>query len=442
MVRRVSLVALVALASTAAAQTSPPPVSPVIACQQQGQAEQTRLLKLARDSGKAPDVTAIVNANKAITRECASKIDAASGSAKDRVDLANLYLGTNDTTKAESIINGMLKAKGTEADRAEALRGGVRLAIAKWDPFAGINQQAEAYLRELDALSDAVLPAKVAAHTQLLGRYDYADNDDGLNAQAKILLVLARRAIETNAMPMASAHPAQGEYPAQPAYNTAYLPMVNAYRSLARAAGDYLHADSALLILDEAERVIGPGWAQGAASVADSRAMYELVGKSATPIDGKWWINAADGSVIKPGSGKVSVVQFTAHWCVPCKKSYPPMNRLMEQYKGKPVESIMATSLYGYIGTQRNLTPEQEVAADREYYSVEHKLSSVVAINPSVDFRSPEFKSSNDGRYAVGGIPEIVIIDKKGVIRATVVGWDRGNEARFAALIDKLLAEK
>src|SRR4051794_27893702 len=111
MVRRVSLVALVALASTAAAQTSPPPVSPVIACQQQGQAEQTRLLKLARDSGKAPDVTATVNANKAITRECAAKIDAASGSAKDRVDLANLYLGTNDTTKAESIINGMLKAK-------------------------------------------------------------------------------------------------------------------------------------------------------------------------------------------------------------------------------------------------------------------------------------------------------------------------------------------
>ena len=27
-------------------------------------------------------------------------------------------------------------------------------------------------------------------------------------------------------------------------------------------------------------------------------------------------------------------------------------------------------------------------------------------------------------------------------IRATVVGWDKGNEARFAAFIDKLLAEK
>jgi hypothetical protein len=35
-----------------------------------------------------------------------------------------------------------------------------------------------------------------------------------------------------------------------------------------------------------------------------------------------------------------------------------------------------------------------------------------------------------------------VIVDRKGVIRATVVGWDKGNEARFATFIDKLLAEK
>jgi hypothetical protein len=35
-----------------------------------------------------------------------------------------------------------------------------------------------------------------------------------------------------------------------------------------------------------------------------------------------------------------------------------------------------------------------------------------------------------------------MIIDRKGVIRSTVVGWDKGNEARFAAFIDKLLAER
>ena len=442
MVRRIAVFAVV-IAATASAQapTQPPPTAATL-CLQAGQTEQGRLLKLDRDAGKTPDVTAIVAAAKNVTRDCAAKIDVTSASVRERADLAMLWVYTGDTSKADGLVGAMLKAKTSEADRADALVAGIRLAIAKWDPFAGANPEGERLVRELDALSDAVIAQKIAGHTSLLGRYDYADLDEPIRAQATTLLALARRALKTNALPMTAARPAEGNRPAVPSYNPAYLPMLNAYRSLARAHGDFLHADSALMVLDEAERVIGSAYPFAASSIEGSRTMYKLVGKPATPIDGKWWVNAADGSVVKPGDGKISVVQFTAHWCVPCKKSYPPMNRLMEKYKGKPVESIMATNLYGYIGTRRGLTPEQEVEADREYYSVEHKLTGIVAINPSVDYRSPEFATTNDARYAVGGIPEIVIVDRKGVIRATVVGWDRGNEARFAAFIDKLLAEK
>jgi len=440
MVRRIALFGLVAFASIAAAQTPPPAAATV--CMQQGQAEQSRLIKADRDSGRTPDPTTITAAAKRVTRDCAAKIDVAAASAADRGALASLYLYTNDTSKAESLIGGLLATKGSEADRAEGLLGAIRLANAKLDPFAGINTEAEKLVRDLDALSDAVIATKISAHTAMLGRYEYADIDDGIRDHAQKSLVLLRRAIEQNALPISPARPANGNQPAIPAVSRGYTMMLQAYSSLGRAAGDYLHADSALRIFDQAEAEIAPHYPMAKAYFDDRREMYRLVGKSATPIDGKWWVNAADGSVVKPGDGKISVVQFTAHWCVPCKKSYDPMNRLMEKYKGKPVESIMATQLYGYIGAKRNLTPEQEVAADREYYAVEHKLTSTVAINPAVDFRQPEYKSSNDGRYAVGGIPEIVIIDRKGVIRATVVGWDRGNEARFAALIDKLLAEK
>ena len=55
---------------------------------------------------------------------------------------------------------------------------------------------------------------------------------------------------------------------------------------------------------------------------------------------------------------------------------------------------------------------------------------------------SDTLTNDNDKRYAVGGIPEIVVVDKKGVIRATVVGWGNGNEKRLTAFIEKLLAEK
>ena len=42
---------------------------------------------------------------------------------------------------------------------------------------------------------------------------------------------------------------------------------------------------------------------------------------------------------------------------------------------------------------------------------------------------------SNDAAYKVGGIPQIHIIDKKGVIRLIMVGYDDVNEASMSALI-------
>lgn len=441
MVRRLAVLGVVVLSSTAMAQEGVGLNTPAGACRSIGARYQARAFQIARDSGKSPDPAVVIPETKRLARVCAETLSTTSGTVIELKTLAELWLYVGDTAKAERIVANLGARQGqSQADRADVLLTSITLANSAADPFAGINAKAEAYVRQIDALSDSVIDRKINAHMSMLGRYEYADIDDGIKDHAQKLLTLARRALELNALPIMPARPARGNQPAVPAVSRAYAIMTSAYSSLARAAGDFLHADSALMILDEAERELVPHYAPATMSFASPRRMYRLVGTTATPIDGKWWINAADGSVVKPGNGKISIVQFTAHWCVPCKKSYEPMNRLMEKYKGKPVESIMATSLYGYIGAKRNLTPEQEVAADREYYTVEHKLSSIVSVNPAQTEQS--YKGSNDDRYAVGGIPEIVIIDRKGVIRATVVGWDKGNEARFAAFIDKLLAEK
>jgi hypothetical protein len=42
----------------------------------------------------------------------------------------------------------------------------------------------------------------------------------------------------------------------------------------------------------------------------------------------------------------------------------------------------------------------------------------------------------------VSGIPQIQVVDKKGVIRRILVGYDNANEPRLAALIKQLLDEK
>lgn len=434
MIRRFAGVAVLVVGSSAVAQTPPP--SPAAVCRQVGNTYQTQAIQAERQANRSPDPLAILPEAKRRTRICAETLSTTRGSVAELTALSALWLYVGDTARAEKIVADLAARPGlAQADRADVLLGQIQLANAAMDPFAGINEQAEAALRRLDAMSDSVIEKKITGHTSMLGRYQYADIDAGIEHHGRALLDLARHALATKALPDLPARPAQGNRPGIPTVNRAYLVMMTAYDALARAAGDYLHADSALMILDEADRLIGPHYPPAKETFERRRAMYRLVGTKATPIDGKWWVSAADGRVMQPGNGKITVLQFTATWCVPCKKSYPPMLRLMDKYKGKPVESIMSTELYGYLGSKRNLTPEQEVAANREYYAVEHKMPFPVAINaPGA--------STNDARYAVGGIPEIVIIDRKGIIRATVVGWDKGNEARFAAFIDKLLAEK
>ena len=51
-------------------------------------------------------------------------------------------------------------------------------------------------------------------------------------------------------------------------------------------------------------------------------------------------------------------------------------------------------------------------------------------------------KDPNDVNYKVGGIPQIMLIDKKGNIRLIMVGYDDANEAKLAAIIESLLKEK
>ena len=420
-------------------QSSMPPQTAAAQCRLDASSYQAKRLAELRAAGQtltAVLVNPVTAEARRIARDCADKISADGASAAELSALASLYMYTADTAKAKTAVALVLAKPGmTDVDRADAILAAEQLALATFDPFAGINPDAEHFVRELDEMSDAVFAQKVRAHQSLLGRYEYADIDDGLRDHARKLLELGQRALRTNALGMTNARAGA------PSVNGAYPVMVSAYRSLARAAGDFLHADSALMILDEAERVLGMAYPAVHGAFDSQRTMYRLVGTKATPVEGKWWINARDGSTLVPGNSKVTLIQFTAHWCVPCKNSYPGMLQMTKHFAGQPVESVMETYLYGFIGDKQNLTPEQEVAEDRDYYTKHHGLPFKIAINPPLA-RGDTLTKDAERRYAVSGIPEIVVVDKKGIIRATVVGWDMGNGQRLTALIEKILAEK
>ena len=148
-------------------------------------------------------------------------------------------------------------------------------------------------------------------------------------------------------------------------------------------------------------------------------------------------------------AGKVTLLEFTAHWCGPCRESYPGVNRLRAKYGAQGFQVVLSTRLYGYFESERNLAADAEIAKDKTYFE-HHELSDVpVAIGPYVSIKSVNGKivyepqpDPNDVAYGVSGIPQIHLIDKKGNLRLIMVGYDNSNEAQLSKIIEAMLKEK
>jgi hypothetical protein len=105
----------------------------------------------------------------------------------------------------------------------------------------------------------------------------------------------------------------------------------------------------------------------------------------------------------------------------------------------------MATQLYGYFEQQRSLNEAAELAAITDYFP-KHGITFPVAVSDNLapvmeNGRMVRKVNVNDANYKVAGIPQIQILDKKGIIRLIMIGYDEANEARLGALIARLVAE-
>lgn len=361
-------------------------------------------------------LTAAATGVQKVAADCAAQFNLATIPAVQLKDLITLYTTARDTTSSRLATERLLSEKNLPPRaRGDALMIGMAQEVEKVPSYFGIIAGAEKLVAQIDALPDSLADIKLAAHRSMLGRYEYLDVAEGLRTHSTALIAIARKLGKPN-------------------------DMIMGYSSLARSYADRLQPDSGLRILAEAEKELG---ATATASFADFRNRYALIGTPASEVTAEWWINTDAKSVVTPAKGKVTLVEFTAHWCGPCKNSYPGLRAVNDRFKEKGFEGVMVTSLYGYLGAQTNLTPEQEVAADRIYFGTEHALPFPVAINSPVKPVAGKYTQPKpDTDYRVGGIPQIMIIDKRGIIRQIVTGWDQGNTERFSKYIAQLLNEK
>jgi len=390
-------------------------------CLQGAQDARTRMVMQARAAGSV-DAAKIVAESRRLAAGCAAQFQAASVEPGQLAALSGLYLFIGDTASARRATDRLLAAPGlTPRERADGFVAAIRSTLAAADPFGGPVAPAEDLARQVDAFPDSLIAFKVTAHELLLGQYEYGDVDDGLRVHARAVLDLLARA------PGAALTARERRMAA-----------LQADLSLARSWADYLQPDSALAVLDRA--LAAPDTAmQVRRALSGLRALYALVGTRAAPVAAQHWINAPDTLTVVPvGGGNVTLIQFTAHWCAPCRNSYPGFKRIGTRFAGRAFEALLVTDLYG-VFEGKPVTPGEELAADRAYYAERWAIPFRVAI---VTGPQTDGQTAVDEAYRVNGYPQVVVVDKRGIIRQIVSGWDRGNENRLTGLIEQLEREQ
>jgi thiol-disulfide isomerase/thioredoxin len=366
----------------------------------------------------AATVRTIEEKKIAMAAACAAQFAVATTREADLPALIALYGEADQPALARAALDRALAARDLPIrTRGDVLAQAVVTGLRE-PKSAERNARLERHVDDLDRIVDAaVLDLQVATHNRMNGYYRGDDIDDGIIKHSTWLIERAKAFT--------------------PAQRTQFgSVIVSAHLNMAEAVAGRGDTGRALALLRSARS----DWAHipvASRMIDPVVARYELVGTVAAPIAAPRWLNAPPNTTM-PMTGAVTLLEFTAHWCVPCKESYPGLKRLLAKYAPQGFRVVLATELYGYFGDERPLTADAEFERDRAYWSAEGLRVPIAVQN----LRTPTVDNPNDAAYRVGGIPQIHLIDRHGRIRLIMVGYDDTNEPFLADLIEKLLREK
>jgi cytochrome c biogenesis protein CcmG, thiol:disulfide interchange protein DsbE len=122
--------------------------------------------------------------------------------------------------------------------------------------------------------------------------------------------------------------------------------------------------------------------------------------------------------------GKVALLDFWATWCGPCRMAGPVLQRLHEKYVDRGLTVLGVT-----------VAEEGDPAAVRDRvagYAAEHQYTYT-------------FTTGGDALGAACGVkslPTMILVDRQGVVRCVLVGFNDRREKELETALEPLLDEK
>jgi thiol-disulfide isomerase/thioredoxin len=173
------------------------------------------------------------------------------------------------------------------------------------------------------------------------------------------------------------------------------------------------------------------------ARIDADKARSRLIGQKAAPLAVDTWVN---GSPLTDDDlkGKVVLLDFWAVWCGPCIATFPHLREWNEKYADKGLVIIGLTTYYNYDWNEKTnqaARSEGKVAPEKEQamlvkFAAQHKLTHRFGIGSDYPFSK---------YYGVTGIPQVIVLDRDGVIRLIKVGSGESNAKEIGDMLEKLL---
>jgi hypothetical protein len=343
-------------------------------------------------------------------RACAARFNVQSVPEHELLNLAQLYLFTNQDDLARAALDRLLASK-KQQDPVERGWTLSRIALSYLNARPTRMQEAKKYLQQLDALGAPAATWRMFTHTSF-ARHAMSIND------------LTTAVAEGNAAVTANTQMAKNDR-----IDWASS-IISAYTSLADPTSVVTDGAAAIAVLERAKTDVFPLRPEGSRelemlknSIRQAIAPYTLFGTKSVPLEADHWYNTNGDNGTRPKPGSVSLIVFGFHACGGgCYPTYATLKRLHSKFGERGLEIVMVASTSGYYRNQLVQPPEESDSAGG-YFAEFLKLPGVVAVSESEFRRVPDGRrvnvpTANARNYSRGR--SAVLVDKQGTIRLLV----------------------